>query len=168
MSVPLNLSKVERLQLANQYLILEKVDPNNESEYAKVRQAIEHGYEFEIANMADQRILEPLSYQECEEVREILDMHIALYSAVERVGKEIGVALDEIGFEGFDGSKEARQLAYVSYLLDTMDYFSELRNENGYNSHVEMLPKYQRMVSFWKTAEDRVDLTGNDVKRILS
>jgi len=168
MAVPLNLSRLERLQLANQYLILEKVDPNNESEYAKLRLAIEHGFEFEIAIMADQRVLEPLSYQECEEVREILDMHIALYSAVERFGKDIAVALDQVGFEGFDGSREARQLAYVSYLLDTMDYFSELRNENGYNSHVEMLPKYQRMLSFWKSSEDRVDLTADDVKRILS
>lgn len=168
MAPPLPLSKVERLILANQYLILEKVDPNNEPEYGKVRQAIEHGYELEIAMMADQRILDPLSFAECEEVREILDMHLALYSAVEQFGKDVGVALDDVGFEGFDGSKESRQLAYVEFLFGTMDYYSELQNENGYNSHVEMLPKYQRMLSFWRASDDRVNLTGDDVKRILS
>jgi uncharacterized protein YfbU (UPF0304 family) len=167
MAAPLSLSKVERLILANQYLILEKVDPNNEPEYVKVRQAIEHGYELEIATMAEQRLLDPLSFAECEEVREILDMHMALYSAVEECGKDIGIALDDVGFEGFDGSKESRQLAYVEFLLDTMDYYSELQNANGFNSHVEMLPKYQRMLSFWKASEDRVNLTGDDVKRIL-
>lgn len=82
------LSKTERWILANQYAILEKVDPENADYHARARAAIEHGYEMHYPWLTES-IYEGedvMGVEECKEVTDTLEMHRRLqrsYDALE-------------------------------------------------------------------------------------
>ena len=56
-------------------------------------------------------------------------------------------------------NNETMYMAYTKYFIEDLDRFNEIREStNGYyNSHMRMIPKYEKMLIKWK--EFKVDYT---------
>lgn len=127
---------------------------------------------------------EPLSYSDCKQVWDILDMFRVINASVESLGKDGWETIqipnaEHFGtFRGFDlqSEHESRLVGYVSYLVDTERWQEQkpFMEVTGGNSHREMLPTYLAMLAEFKPIwRDRLQRGGNynltidDIRRIL-
>jgi uncharacterized protein YfbU (UPF0304 family) len=113
--IPESLSAVERLQLVNQFLILQKLDPDSANIYADDLKIVQHGYAAQYSELFA-GIQEEMTNEECEYVHDVLEMHRILLQSYEAVADKQGLILDDIKFRGFDGNNETRRLAYAEHL----------------------------------------------------
>lgn len=81
----MKLSKVERLMLVNQYLILEGLYPDEKEFYANNRKAIEEGFELHYSDLFAGISDKTLTEKECREVLDILDMFRAITFSYEKL-----------------------------------------------------------------------------------
>src|SRR5437016_2554123 len=113
----MKLSRFERWMLANQYRILEKIDPDEAQHYAEARQAFENGYELHYEWLAEGIFDDPhiMSEFECREVIDILSMFSALHHSFEALPDKSGIDKARIKFLGFSGNDETKQMGYANY-----------------------------------------------------
>lgn len=159
----LNLTKTERLVLANQYLILAAVSPEEKRTFEQRYEIVMRGY-VGLYSELDQWLSEEMSADDSKEVAEILNMFRALAKA-KRDG--LTVPEDKSSFWGFDGNEESSQYGYVEFLVNTMDKFGELKG-TALNSHWPSLPKYRAMLAQWQATGKKYELTQSDVDRIMA
>src|SRR5205085_1206137 len=98
MKLPLTL--IERILLANQLRILEKLEPEEGETYRVAREAIEEGYELDYDLVARQLSTDTMSEDECRFVHDVLEMYRHLTFSAKRAD----VPAEEIQFPGFDGN----------------------------------------------------------------
>ena len=159
----MKLTRVERWMLANQYQILERLDPENREDYETCRIALERGYELSYdtcANNIDER---GLSEEECEEVLAILDMFRALHHSMEKLTDRTGIDLPAVEFDGFDGNNESKQLAYAEFYCKHYDAYAEL---TVLNSHGPALGGYRSMRRVWESCVNKHQPTKEEVVAI--
>ena len=99
------LSPVERLTLANQLRILEKLDTENADEYQKHRDIIEHGYAIQYDEVFT-GIYDEMSVEECRYVYDVLDLYRVLIRSYGELKDKEGLTADDVKFRGFDGNNE--------------------------------------------------------------
>jgi len=111
------LTQVERWILVNQCLILEKLYPDDAEDYARTREALEHGYELEYGWHTSHILSDGLSETECREVIDILEMFRVLGLFYEKHNKP---QIDDwkLTFTGFDGNNETLQILYTQYVVN--------------------------------------------------
>ncbi|MCR6850166.1 YfbU family protein [Bacillus sp. IBL03825] len=168
----MQLTKKERLALVNQYLILEKLYPNEEEYYKTMRIALEKGYTKHYSENI-RFIEDELSEHQCEEVIEVLKMHRALNWSYDNLEDKEDVEKDDLKFDGFDlnDEHEAKYADYAKYYMHDLNFYVDVRAENDYetyNSHRSMLSKYRRMLSVWRGIENPNELTIQEIKDILN
>lgn len=147
-----DLSKKERLNLANQFKILEALYPEQAEDYARQRRAFELGFALHYSD-AFEGMDEETSAEECREVLDILDMFVVMQRAFESLGRPGTVDPEDLKFRGFDGNNETKQYLYVRYLFDLGRYES-LHGQGHFddlNSHAPMLPQYCGMLETWRS-----------------
>jgi uncharacterized protein YfbU (UPF0304 family) len=157
----------QRTVLANQYRILQLLDPNGG--WDEHLEAVERGFE------ADYPLeeYEPLDEKQCREVADILSMYRALKVAYKELDPADQTGIDEgdLKFVGFDGNEriEGRYMSYTKYLWK-IGQFTESRDDghDGANSHLPMLETYRRMMAAYSLAKDRLHLTKEDVRRVAA
>jgi uncharacterized protein YfbU (UPF0304 family) len=163
-----DLTLKERLFLANQYLILERLYPEHSEDYAKRRQIVTSGYSLDYDWIADEIDHNELTEEECREVRDILELHRALTFSAEKTGVEA----EKVRFDGFDGNNETKQFGYASYILNVEGKWGELKRDGrkDFNSHSPTLSRYRLMLLEWKKMEPslRYDLDKTQIERILN
>jgi len=159
----MNLTKTERLILANQYRILEILVPVEADDYRQKHDIVRQGYAGHYSQL-DQWFYEEMSVERCSEIRQILDMFRALTNARTR-GLE--VSGDKLAFVGFDGNDEGEEFGYVTFLVETLHRWDELKTSD-LNSHWPMLPRYRAMVSAWEASGEKFELTQQDIDRIAA
>jgi uncharacterized protein YfbU (UPF0304 family) len=165
--MPVSLSELERLMLSNQYRILEALYPDERQSFALTREAIEHGYELEYAEIFEQ-LYEPMSEDVCERVVDILNMHRALHHAWQNINTT-NLDPQDIKFRGFDGNHETRDMVYTRYLLKDCGKWQELHQPgHDYNSHMQTAGSYERMIRAWRQSVNKHVLTRVDVERIIA
>lgn len=168
----MNLSKLQRLFLYNQYLILEKLFPEEKEKYSNFRKALMYEFSLEYENMIE-FFDEEMTEEKCIEVHDILDMYRALYNSYDRLPDKSLIDKDKIHFDGFDGNNESEQLSYALFLIYDLGKYEKLRDvKNKYdslNSHSWRLNKYRTMLSVWKSipSEDRYELNAQQIQEIL-
>jgi uncharacterized protein len=163
----LELTLKERLLLANQYLILEKLYPEEASRYSQFREALRWGYSLHYSELVDWFSELGLSRDECRKVIEILNMYRALHAAYNESPDKNGVKADAVVFPGFDGNDESTYYGYVTYLINECGKWSEFAGHD-FNTHTEMMPKYEQMLQEWeRKTENRYKLTSEEMVRIL-
>ena len=168
----MNLSKLQRLFLYNQYLILEKLYPEDAKLYSMFRKVLNDGYTLEYSTMF-QIFDEEMTEEECKEVYDILDMYDALYNSFDRLPDKSLIDKDKIHFDGFDGNNESEQRSYALFLIYDLGKYEKLRDvKNKYdslNSHSWRLDKYRTMLSVWKSIpiENRYELNAQQIQEIL-
>jgi len=161
----MELTKVERLILFNQYRILGKLDPDEASASEEACEILESGYTLEYETLAS-HIDRDMSEVKCREVRDILDMYRAL-KAAQRDLPAGTLANGDATFLGFDGNNETEHFAYATFLMEVQDKWAESKQDPR-NSHWPLLSRYRTMLQAWKESASRWDLTPEDVARILS
>jgi uncharacterized protein len=164
------LTKYERLNLINQYKILEKLYPDESKDYEVLRKALEEGYVYNYYDsfhwMEDE-----LSEAECREVIEILNMYRDLKFSYGNLLDKEEIEESKLIFRGFDGNYETKQYVYAQYYLFDLDKYLELRQYSkfhDFNTHTEMLGKYRRMLSIWNALNNKCnELTAGEIKKII-
>lgn len=165
----MELNKKDRLILVNQFLILEKLYPDEADYYEKHRIALQQGYKLHYPWIVE-NIWEELDEAECRRVLDTLDMYRALRCSYEQLRDKNGINEREIEFPGYDGNNESHYLSYARYFIVDLDRYEELRKDVEYpdfNSHSPMLDKYDRMLAKWVELGKSHDLSNGNIKLIL-
>jgi uncharacterized protein YfbU (UPF0304 family) len=168
------LTPVERLQLANQLEILEKLYPEQAEIYAARRDIVEHGYSIEYGDVFSD-IFTEMSFDECEYVYDVLDMHRVLISSFNELKDKDGLTLADVSFKGFDGNNESKRHAFAEHLQKEGKWTETL--VGGLNSHsISTVTRYPRMLQkfnpIWqsinKTSVGGGDLTAKQIREIIA
>jgi len=167
----MELSRVERWILSNQFSILEILNPNEAASYKEVREAIEQGYEFHYDGFT-QYIYDGDNIMTIDEsllVIDVLDTFSELQRAYQGLSDKSGIENGRLRFFGFDGNHETKYMAYARYFCETGGgRFTSLDHSEDFNSHAPSLDRYRRMVEQWKVSSDKHDLQKDDIVRIIS
>jgi uncharacterized protein len=117
---PETLTEMERLQLINQYSILEKLDTENAAHYAELQIILQQGYTYLYHKVFDPVWNEELSMEDCRFVLDVFDLHDALLQSYERLEDKEGITKDDIAFWGFDGNNanEAHMSCFAGYMQE--------------------------------------------------
>lgn len=165
----MDLSLTERVIIANQFKILEKLYPDEAKYYAIQRKALEAGYKLHYADIVE-NFYDEMSEEECREVIDILDMYRALTFSYNRLPDKAGIDEREIRFDGFDGNEETSQYLYALYFIVDLERFTELtygQKSPDLNSHGHRLKKYRDMLAVWKSFDDKHNLNPDQIRAIL-
>lgn len=160
----------ERLILSYLLKILEKLYPDEKSNFSSHRTAIEDGYELHYSWMTE-HLSDGLSSAECIEVLDVLDMYSSFYFSFKGLAKPANLTMEKIKFPGFDGNNETMRMAYTQYFIEDLGRFKYIKDTTGgyYNSHAQMVPRYQRMLEKWNKfpIDKRNSLTEDQIIELL-
>jgi uncharacterized protein YfbU (UPF0304 family) len=162
----MEINRKERLNFINQFLILEKLDPENLENYKQYREIIENGYTEQYSCILE-HIQDEMTEEECTEVYDILCMYEAMIHSCKK--NNLDISKEEIQFKGFDQNNEYRQLRYADYCAK---YFGRIKKEpelveSIYDSHMQMLTIYRRMLYVWKKFPPSPSLSEDQIRQIL-
>jgi uncharacterized protein YfbU (UPF0304 family) len=155
----MELSKVERWLLRNQYRVIGLLDPDASDECGRAIAVLENGYEGRYDEIA-QDILDPVPTSECREVENILQMFRELHFSYRALTDDERSAINErdIAFRGFDGNEETVAMAYTRFLIDDRRLWPELASAGDHlNSHIPVLDTYRRMLPVWRACQAERD-----------
>jgi uncharacterized protein len=145
----MELTKVERRLLANQYHILSLLDEGNAEYYDNLRDALESGYASAYEDEVFGWILDPLPRSES-----VLD--------------KTGIEQWRTEFPGFDGNHETAYMGYAQFVVEEEGRFGFLKPHSAdFNSHMPTLESYRRMIDVWKLTNNRYELTRDDIIAVL-
>lgn len=166
-----NFTLKERMILANQYSILEKLSENeNDSRhYAHLRTIVRDGLTLEYGDLYSGFEKEELTEQQCNEVIDILDMYRQITDSYEALADKEGLTASDVRFPGFDGNDalESRYAAYVELHLDQGNWHELQDRKGNLNSHRQMLEKYRLMLAVHKNFKRDSDLSKAQIDQLL-
>lgn len=165
----MKLTKLERLSLCNQFLILEKLYPEYADGYEQHRKAVQNGYALNY-DWIMEHMYDEMSEQECKEVLDILEMYRSITFSYERLSEKESINTGFLKFPGFDGNNESGQMGYAMYFIIDLGRYEELKYGKEFpdlNSHRPTLEKYRSMLEEWKNCSNQNELGYSDIKRIL-
>lgn len=165
----MKISPVQRIILINQYNILEHLDSGNAEKHRSRQDVLRNGWELEYDSIFG-HVDDGLSETECREVYDILTMYSALNRAYRSMADKSGIGAEDLKFEGFDGNGEGGRLGYVRYLIHETRRWPNLAvgTDDDFNSHIDVLDKYRRMLVEWQRSVDKNRLTKDDISRIMA
>lgn len=166
----MNLTKFERLLLANQYKILGLLDEKDSEEYDLIRTALENGYEAFYEDVFLQHISDGLKIEECKFVVDAMDMYATMQRAYRGLEDKSGISESNLEFAGFDGNHENSYMTYAEFLVHREGHWSILkRASSGLNSHTPTIELYRRRIQIWKQIpmEGRHQLTRDQLLSIM-
>lgn len=165
----MELTKKERLAFIYQLKILEALYPTEAPYFAQNRTALENGFSLHYSDLSES-LNDELSEEQCKEVLDILDMYRSITFGLRDL--DGGDALrnhPRAKFIGFDGNNEGQLMAYVRYFIVDLERYDELKEGKlpSFNSHMRMLPTYQRMLERWKPNIKKFELSRDDIATVL-
>ena len=169
----INLTLKDRLNLYNQYTILQKLSQIQEDEY----EARDYGLKAEIVSegyIHDYYLLtdgfsDDFLPEDAKLVWDTLDMYSAIHSSYKKL-KNPKLTREQIEFYGFDGNNEIKHMNYCKFIINSLGRFAEL-GENGrkdYNSHSQRCQKYKNMITAWKSMTNPYDLNEDQISIIIN
>ena len=171
-NTPSSLNTLERLHLANQFSILERLDPDQKDHWAMCRKVIESGYTIMYGEVF-QHINSELEREECEFVFDVLNMYRDLGHSYAALTDKGGIDADDVEFHGFDGNNETALYFFIEFLKE-QGRWSETLEKCGMNTHYPVVDRYRKMIPIWKDIRAQYDpvakwhdLTADEVKKIL-
>jgi hypothetical protein len=167
------LSPLERLTLANQLRILEKLDTENADEYQRHRDIIEHGYTIQYGEVFT-GIYDEMSVEECRYVYDVLDLYRVLIRSFEELKDKEGLTPDDVKFRGFDGNNETKRWAFARHLKEEGRWTETLVGE--LNSHsMSTMRLYPKMLERFEPIQRAIldshsgnwILTADQIKKVI-
>lgn len=151
----------ERLILANQYEILEKLNPGQG--YLQLAENLRDGHEW-IYNQ--NFVMSPIFDKEKSDfVVAILDLYDVLQSNYEALTIKGSLTESKVKFPGFDGNNEGEYMRFFSALVKN-GQFDYLKANT--NSHAPKLMKYEKMLEQWKALGGGHELSLQDMEAIVN
>lgn len=146
----MQLSKMERVLLANQYRILAALDSDSSSHYKELIEIVENGYEIFYSTI-DEWFSEEMPASQGKFVLGILDLYRAIEDVKRRTKDSKLISHSFSIFPGFDGNNETSEMSFCRFLIIRQGKFEEqkqylLQNDN-LNSHMPMKSKYRAMLA---------------------
>lgn len=172
MSERLELTKLDRIFLANQLKILEALYPDEAKHLAVQRDALERGYELLYGGDYDYIYDgdEKMSAEESLEVWDTMDMFDA-------IGRSMPTELDVSDypvtkFAGYDGNSETKFMSFARFTVERLNRFEyvPMQKQGYWNSHMPMRGIYRRMLNEWKAVPQaqRFTLTKHQLITVLA
>jgi uncharacterized protein YfbU (UPF0304 family) len=158
-----SLTPIERLQLVNQYRILQVVHKDDEylvKHYARLEEIYKCGYVW--LYRIHENLWDELPLEVSAEVLDILDMHRSLLFSLGE--KPEPRDLERVKFKGFDANNESEYLGFAEFFCQGGDKYRELRI---FNSHHPTLSRYRKMLEEWNRTGRRTQLTKVQIESIL-
>lgn len=158
------MDRATRLVISNQLEILKHLDPSQKEEYELQQDIIRSGYTSRYNEVFHDLSEDEADAKMQEEVWDILGMFRALHYARTRGWSPSDP--DAAVYEGFDANNDPHQW-FAGHLLDRSGLFAELApNKNSHS--IASLPKYRRMLTTWKKAANKYELTDNEAEAIIT
>lgn len=168
----MDLTREQRWMLTNQYLILEKLYPENADHYELTRETLEQGFELNYDDYIPHIYERTMSKDACREVIDILEMFRSLERSYRQLPeKPADVTEHDVTFLGFDGNHETQQLSYAHFLIEKEGKWQELADHGDHlNSHGPFLDSYRRMLRVWQQlpTEQKYELSADDIRGIAA
>jgi hypothetical protein len=171
---PETLGPEERLQLINQFRILEKLYPESAEHYAESRDIIAHGYTIQYGEVFGE-VFDEMDIEECKYVYDVLDLHRVLIASYEGLTDKKGLTAADVCFKGFDGNNESKRLAFAEHLRKQGLWAETLKG--GLNSHSMMtMTLYPRMLEKLEPIKKQIlashtgdwRLTAEQIREVIS
>lgn len=167
----MNLSKSERLILINQFLILEKFNPDEEKMYALNRKILENGF-VQNYNELFEWIPDDVPVAITQEVWDILKMYHSLNLSFHALEDHGDLKKENVKFRGFDGQLETIYMSYAKFVLHDLDKYDLIRDIAKYpiyQTDRPMLEKYRRMLAVWKgiSGKGNHELTLAEIRDVI-
>lgn len=177
----MELSRLDRVILANQYTILQAIDSENAEHYEQALQVLKGGYELEYeAYIACIVYPDTMPYDECVLVIDVMDMYMAMQRSYDKLEDKSEIKEGKLDFPGFDGNHETRYMSYAEFVVEKQGKFTPLRFDKDrcndtpphildrFNSHSPTLDLYRRRIEVWKSLSDKYNLSKDDISSILA
>ena len=163
----MSLSKTERLILANQYRILALLEPDQAESHDTIREALENGYVAAYERVFDW-IDDDLTEEDCRLVVDSLTVYEALHRSAQKMADKTGIDERLLSYPGFDGNNEAQHLGYLRHVVRKEGRFDYLKfDSKDLNSHMPMIPIYERMISKHAEFGEHLDLSPGEARAIF-
>lgn len=164
----MELTKIERQMLWNQFKILEKEDPKEKKEYIINQKILEKGFK-EDYNLVFNNLSDEVPEEISQRVMHVLNMYLNLKTSFEKLEDKQDISSKDIEFKGFDGNDEYQHVAYVNFLLIDLNRYKPLQKEHSdYSNEVSTIRKYKRMLEKLEAVnEDYGELSADSIKYII-
>ena len=167
-----NLTLKERLNLYNQYIILQKLsmiqgDEYEAKDYGLRAEIVLEGYVYDYYLLTD-GFSDDFLPEEAKLVWDTLNMYSAIYLSYKKL-KNPKLTREQINFDGFDGNYEIRSMIYCRFIINDLGRFTEL-SENGhedYNSHCRCCNKYSAMIAKWEDMGKPYELSEEQIEGLI-
>lgn len=145
----ISLNVWERLILANQYAILERLDNGNACSHRNAREIVERGYEHLYDTLTPLIETEVLPNEVSREVYDILDM----FRAIEQSMKDMGKMPSEFGshFDGFELNSAPAHHDFSKFVRRSLGYWQDLSRYPDTSQDASSLFRYRAMLLRWKS-----------------
>ena len=146
-------TKLERIQLINQYEILKIINPEEKENFEELIEILFNGYSI-LYSEIEGYLSEDMPVEEGVFVLDIL----SLYRDIEgfKFHNESNAIRDHPhgSFSGFDGNDEGNYYSLAKFLIDKQKRFCEQEQyrekTDGFNSHWPMYSQYRNMIFRWE------------------
>lgn len=168
----INLTPYQRINLFNQYTILQKLaliqgDEYDAEDYELKAKIVSNGYAHEYYMIAD-CISEEFSEEEAKLVWDTLEMYSAIYFSYDRI-QNPQLTSEQILFAGFDGNYETNHMFYCRFVLFEMKRYGEISGDgrNDFNSHCEKCSKYRSMLCKWEEMGKPYQMSEEQIRELI-
>jgi uncharacterized protein YfbU (UPF0304 family) len=97
-----------------------------------------------------------------------MNMYDALQRSYDALDDKQGIEEERTKFPGFESDYELAHLGYARFVVEREGRFSHLKSfRSDFISHTPMLDQYRRMYDAWRLADNRYDLTQDDITAML-
>jgi hypothetical protein len=169
----MDLTKIERQTLINQYEILKLLTDNDGDveHYEELIQILHDGYSIFYDDAV--HVYDGMSKEDCKFVLDVLDMYRAIEDYKHKSPKDDEVQNHVWGiFHGFDGNNETPMLGFTRFLIEKQGKFTEQipykDKVDSWNSHAQLVETYERMMAKWKANKNQHGLTRDEVLGLLA
>ncbi|MFD2628718.1 YfbU family protein [Oceanobacillus kapialis] len=166
----MEISKAERLILANQFRILAESNPQDK--HLIRAEILERGYEALYNDEIFNLLSEEMDQEEGDFVIDVLSMYRGIDDSYENLQDKQNLSEREITFPGFDGNYETRYYGFTKFFIQDYSRFAEIdeRCNGNFNSHRELIPKYRRMLETWNQipSEERHSMNIEQIQELLN
>lgn len=161
----------ERLILYNQYQILSILEEDEvlKKEYNHYMKVLQNGYVHDYS-MFNDYIYEEMDTEDCEFVWKVLQMYRTIYSSFYAL-ESPSISKDEITFKGFDGNEEPDEYAYCKFIINDLERYQELLDNNPHkdlNTHTNTKSRYKNMLDKFSAYGNKYNLTEEELKYLLN
>jgi uncharacterized protein len=167
----MNLTKLERIQLINQFEVLKILKPAEQEYYEELIEILTNGYAIFYSEL-ENWLFDEMPVEEGQFVLDVLD----LYRAIEnyKFHHEARAIIEHAygNFKGFDENEEGHHFLFTRFLIDKQNKFQEQKQyedtTDQFNNHWPSLSKYRRMVAKWEGFDKKHDLNEAEILGILN